>query len=444
MSKDYYGGGGFGGGGFGGPERARTRKAIDPSSALLLELESRPLVSRKRKCGGLLPTGPHREYCRRIVPPSSMLGDPTAGVTNVLCHTCMNKARAAVHTCAWTPDGRRVLTGNHNGEFTLWNGMAFNFETLIAGHKSAVRSQAWSRNGRMLISAYQDGVILYWESTMTLVHKIPGTHGGQPVRALDFAPGDAKFVSCADDGTLRVWDWELYKEERQLLGHGSDVKSASWHPFFALVASGSKDSYVKLWDPRLADKKACISTLYGHKQTVQKVTWNMNGNWLLTGSRDHTVKLFDIRAAREPLAMGSKAGHQTHVTSLAWHPQHERLFASGDYAGALLFWVAGDEEPVARVEKAHDQAIWEMAWHPTVGHVLATGANDTRTKFWCRKRPGDDLAPEGAAEMTRAPGESADGDDDDDDGAVAAAAASATTVTTVPPALTLPASTTSS
>ena len=23
----------------------------------------------------------------------------------------------------------------------------------------------------------------------------------------------------------------------------------------------------------------------------------------------------------------------------------------GDYAGALLFWVAGDEEPVARVEK---------------------------------------------------------------------------------------------
>ena len=89
MSKDYYGGGGFG-----GPERARTRKAIDPSSALLLELESRPLVSRKRKCGGLLPTAPHREYCRRIVPPSSMLGDPTAGVTNVLCHTCMNKARA--------------------------------------------------------------------------------------------------------------------------------------------------------------------------------------------------------------------------------------------------------------------------------------------------------------------------------------------------------------
>lgn len=31
----------------------------------------------------------------------------------------------------WTPEGRRLLTGGHTGEFMLWNGTAFNFETVM-------------------------------------------------------------------------------------------------------------------------------------------------------------------------------------------------------------------------------------------------------------------------------------------------------------------------
>ena len=50
------------------------------------------------------------------------------------------------------------------------------------------------------------------------------------------------------------------QEERSLTGHGWDVKSVEWHPFYSLVASGSKDNLVKLWDPR---KGSSITTLYG-------------------------------------------------------------------------------------------------------------------------------------------------------------------------------------
>ena len=31
----------------------------------------------------------------------------------------------------WTPEGRRCLTGTQSGEFTLWNGSQFNFETIL-------------------------------------------------------------------------------------------------------------------------------------------------------------------------------------------------------------------------------------------------------------------------------------------------------------------------
>lgn len=31
----------------------------------------------------------------------------------------------------WTPEGRRLVTGASSGEFTLWNGLTFNFETIL-------------------------------------------------------------------------------------------------------------------------------------------------------------------------------------------------------------------------------------------------------------------------------------------------------------------------
>lgn len=31
----------------------------------------------------------------------------------------------------WTPDAKRIITGAASGEFTLWNGNSFNFETIL-------------------------------------------------------------------------------------------------------------------------------------------------------------------------------------------------------------------------------------------------------------------------------------------------------------------------
>ena len=33
-------------------------------------------------------------------------------------------------------------------------------------------------------------------------------------------------------------------------GHGDDVRCVDWHPYKALIASGSRDNLVKLWDPK--------------------------------------------------------------------------------------------------------------------------------------------------------------------------------------------------
>ena len=52
-------------------------------------------------------------------------------------------------------------------------------------------------------------------------------------------------------------------------GHGGDVKTCDWHPCKSVVASGSKDTVIKLWDARAGS--ASLATLHGHRATVMQV-----------------------------------------------------------------------------------------------------------------------------------------------------------------------------
>jgi len=363
---------------------SQTRRALDPSEELMVEKMLRPWTRKKRLREPPMAMLPHRDYMGRMMCPRVMADVPRTLVCNTVCHASLNKVRAPVNALGWARDGRRAITGNQNGEFTLWNGLGFNFEGLIAAHTQPVRALAWSRSGTTLLSGDGKGCIKYWESTMTPVNEKEETHGGQAIRGLKFAPSDAKFASCADDGTVRVWDWETFTEERILAGHGWDVKALDWHPSYKLLASGSKDNQVKLWDPR---QRSCLATLYGHKHTVTGVAFcPQNFHWLLTASRDSSLKLYDLRVFKDA---ETYRGHNREVVSCCWHPVSERIFASGAFDGTVNHWLVGCEDPL-HSHKAHDQAVWAVEYHP-VGHVLATASNDHRVRFWCRPRPGDDI-----------------------------------------------------
>jgi len=355
--------------------RLYRRSSSCRSSAIRMHLDTTPLIL------------PHSSYIRFLSLPISDIAFPNTAMVHCsqLAHVTRAKNSNPVMCLSWTPGGRRVLTGNQEGEFTLWDGVTFSFELIMSAHDSSFRCMAWSHNSNYLLTSDASGNIKYWSPSIAPVQSID-SHQGQPIHGLSFSPSDTKFVSCGDDATVRVWDWALHKEERVLEGHGWDVKCVQWHPRSSVVASGSKDNLVKLWDPRSGG--TAVSSLYGHKNTVTKLAWNDNGNWLLTGSRDQMLRLYDIRAMRELYTL---KGHYKEVTSLVWHPIYETVFASGGMDGTMLFWNVGVksccEEPQARIPFAHDMAIWDMRWHPA-GHCLATGSNDRQTKFWCRTRPG--------------------------------------------------------
>ncbi|DBA00253.1 TPA: hypothetical protein N0F65_007897 [Lagenidium giganteum] len=359
-----------------------VRKSVDPNATFINYIVQRRFVRSVAFRAHALP--PHSFYKKQMLPPLAYPGrdDLTSCVCTKFCRCSTNKQRCPVNCLTWTPEGRRLITGNSVGEFTLWNGLAFNFETILQAHDDAVRAMIWSHNDNWLVTADHGGVIKYWQPSMTNVQLLQGHR--EAVRSLSFSPTDFKFVSCSDDATVKIWDFESGREERVLTGHGWDVKCVAYHPQKNLLASGSKDNLVKIWDPKSGNS---LNTLHGHKNTVFKVAWNDNGNWLLTASRDQLMKIYDIRTLKE---FATLKGHAREVTSVAWHPWYEKLFISGSYDGSLMYWEVGKDTPLASIPQAHDTAVWDIQWHP-VGHVVATGSNDHSTKFWCRNRPGDPM-----------------------------------------------------
>ncbi|KAK1293635.1 Flowering time control protein FY [Acorus calamus] len=316
-----------------------------------------------------------------MLPTVAYADNPSTSFAAKFVHASTNKNRCSINRVLWTPTGRRLITGSQSGEFTLWNGQSFNFEMILQAHDQAIRSMVWSYNENWMVTGDDGGSIKYWQNNMNNVKVNKSAHK-ESVRDLSFCRTDLKFCSCSDDTTVKVWDFARCQEERSLSGHGWDVKSVDWHPTKSLLVSGGKDNLVKLWDAK-SGRELC--SFHGHKNTVLSVKWNQNGNWVLTASKDQIIKLYDIRAMKE---LESFRGHRKDVTALAWHPFHEEYFVSGSFDGSIFHWIVGHETPQVEVPNAHDNSVWDLAWHP-IGYILCSGSNDHTTKFWCRNRPGD-------------------------------------------------------
>lgn len=317
--------------------------------------------------------------------------------TTKFVHTATNKAKCPINCCVWEPNGYRLLTGAYSGELTLWNGFAFNFDAIVPAHDFPMRSMSWSKSEEILVSGDDSGVIKYWTPTMNNMKAFQGHLSA--VREISFKE-DVKFVTCSDDKTVKLWDTERVACEQTLqgiwknyffivnLGHGWDVKSVQYHPYSALIASGSKDTTVRMWDPRSGK---CLATINAHKNPVTRLRFHANGNMFITGSGDCSAKVWDLRTMN---SVSTCRSHAEAVTALSFHPIQHDLFVTGSFDGHIFFWdcsvLDADVSPVAEIKHAHDSATWDFAWHP-VGHMLVSASNDYTTRFWTRNFPGDEM-----------------------------------------------------
>ncbi|MGW3565812.1 WD40 repeat domain-containing protein [Streptomyces sp. NPDC000941] len=60
---------------------------------------------------------------------------------------------AVVESVAWSPDGSRIATGDHDGTVRVWSAQAGAELSALTGHQDWISRIAWSSSGRLLASA---------------------------------------------------------------------------------------------------------------------------------------------------------------------------------------------------------------------------------------------------------------------------------------------------
>ncbi|CAD7938327.1 unnamed protein product [Amoebophrya sp. A25] len=171
-------------------------------------------------------------------------------------------------------------------------------------------------------------------------------------------------------------------------GHAEAVLCSRFSPDCSMLATGSGDATLRLWD---MNTEACVATLRGHSHHVLTCEWSPCGALLASAGMDKKVMVWCPHDGARKFAL---TGHREPVTSLAWQPLHcvpannvskqRPLLASTSKDGDARVWdtVAGN---CVYTLGGHTAAVMQIRWsgeRHALGGVLYTAGRDRVIKCW--------------------------------------------------------------
>ena len=111
-----------------------------------------------------------------------------------------------------------------------------------------------------------------------------------------------------------------------------------------MLAVGGSSSWVDAKDPKYLEiwdmkTKEVVYVLDGHNDQVNSVAFSPNGQVLASGSNDGNVKLWDVNSGKEILTLSPQTNEESAsmITSVAFSPDGQ-LLASGSKSGYVTIW----------------------------------------------------------------------------------------------------------
>jgi WD40 repeat protein len=193
------------------------------------------------------------------------------------------------------------------------------------------------------------------------------------VLSVAFSPDGKVLASGSYDKTIELWEVATGRKITSLTGHSNYVLSVAFSPDGRVLASGSFDKTIKLWEVATGRE---INSLSGHSNVVFYVAFSPDGKVLASGSGDKTIKLWEVATGRE---INTLSGNSFSVYSVAFSPDG-KVLASGSSDKTIKLWEVATGREINTLS-GYSDTVSSVAFSPD-GQVLASGSYDKTIKLW--------------------------------------------------------------
>jgi WD40 repeat protein len=206
--------------------------------------------------------------------------------------------------------------------------------------------------------------------TISLANTLNGH--SKRVSSIAMTPDGQLIASGSEDKTIKLWNLRTGKLLRTLSGHSEGIRSVAISPDGKLLASGGDDKTIKLWN---LDTGKLLRTLTGHSDIVQEVTISPDGKVLASGSNDKTVKLWNLDTGKE---IRTLTGFSSIVYSVAISPDGQTLVGGSE---KLYLWHLPTDSLTRTISDPSGNAVASLAITPD-GETLVSGSNWGKLSLW--------------------------------------------------------------
>ncbi|KAH6853398.1 WD40-repeat-containing domain protein [Chaetomium sp. MPI-CAGE-AT-0009] len=359
-------------------------------------------------------------------------------------HLRLQGHTGAVSQVRISPDGRWIASASADGTAKIWDATTgAHLETLV-GHMAGVSCLAWAPDSNTLATGSDDKAIRLWDRVTgspahAVAHRentaagmgsvvmmkgsaakvaarrarmgVPGegVRGGRTGRGpllghhnyvycLAFSPKGNILASGSYDEAVFLWDVRAGRLMRSLPAHSDPVSGVDFCRDGTLVVSCSTDGLIRVWDTSTGQ---CLRTLvHEDNPAVANVCFSPNGRFVLAFSLDNSIRLWDY------VSGSVKKTYQGHANKgfsiggcfgvLADHDdgageqnadddegRRQSFIVSASEDGDIVMWDVKSKGVIQRIKGAHQGVCFCVDVH---GSTMVSSGQDGFIKVF-RHRP---------------------------------------------------------